>query len=86
MSIYGNFLHSEAHSGQFCKPVLATYIVNANEWQTFHNTISNGPVCPHIVNGDHVWSKIGRMNDLVHIEAEVRNLGFRYQVVADVAV
>jgi len=54
-------------------------------WQTLHNTVSNGPVWPHFVNGDHVWSSMLSMNDLVLIEAEVRNLGLIYQIMADMA-
>jgi len=42
-------------------------------------------VWPHLVNGDHVCSRIWSMNDLVHIEAEVKNLGLRYQVMAAMA-
>jgi len=56
-----------------------------NDLQTLHNTASNGPVWPHLVNGD-VWSRIWRMIDLVYIEAEVRNLGRRYQVMANMAL
>jgi len=51
-----------------------------------HNTGSNGPEWPHLVNGDHLWSRIWSMNDLVHIEAEVMNLGLRYQVMAGMAL
>jgi len=32
--------------------------LDAKEWQTLHNTASNGPVSPHLVNGDHIWSRI----------------------------
>jgi len=28
------------------------------ERQTLHNSDSNCQVCPHSVNGDHVWSRI----------------------------
>jgi len=58
---------------------------NANVWQTLHNSASNGPVRPRLVKGDYVWSNIWSMNELVLIEAEVRNLGLRYQVIADMA-
>jgi len=51
-----------------------------NDLHTLHNTASNDPVRPHLVNGDHLWSKVWSMNDLVLIEAKVRNLGLRYQV------
>jgi len=26
--------------------------------QIVHNMASNGSVCPHLVNGDHVWSRM----------------------------
>jgi len=45
---------------------------DAKERETLHNTASNGPVCHHLVNGDHVCSRIRSMNDLVHIEAEMK--------------
>jgi len=28
------------------------------EGQTLHNTAAIGQVCPHLVNDDHVWSRI----------------------------
>jgi len=56
---------------------------DAKLWQTLHNTASNDPVWPHLVNDDHVWSRIWNMNDLVHIEAEVRNLDLRYHVMSN---
>jgi len=31
---------------------------DAKEWQTLLNAASNGPVWPHLVNGDHIWSRI----------------------------
>jgi len=48
--------------------------------QTLHNTACNGPVCSHLFSGDHICSRIWSMNDLVHMEAELRNFGLRYQV------
>jgi len=54
--------------------------------QTLANTASNSPVWSHLVNGDKVWSRIWSMYDFVHIEAEVRNLGLRYQVMAGMAL
>jgi len=59
---------------------------DTKEWRTLHYKASNGPVWPHLVNGDHVWSRIWSMNDLVHIEADVRILGLRYQVMAGKAI
>jgi len=58
---------------------------DAKVWQTLYNTTSNGPVWHHLVKGDDVRSRILSMNDLVHIEAEVRNLDLRYQVIAGMA-
>jgi len=60
--------------------------LSTSEWQILYNTASNGPVRPHLVNGDHVWSRIWSMNDLDHIEAEVRNLGLTYQIMACMAL
>jgi len=60
---------------------LRMYLDN-KEWQTLHNTACNGPVCTVLVNGDHVWSGIYCMNDLIHMVAEVRNRGLRNQVIA----
>jgi len=54
--------------------------------QTLCNTAPNGPVWPHLVNGDHVCSRIWSMNDLVYMETEVRNLGLRYQIMASIAL
>jgi len=59
---------------------------DAKDWQILHNTASNGPVWPHLGNSDHVWSRIWTMNYLVHIEAEVRNLGIRHQIMAGMAL
>jgi len=49
--------------------------LDVNECQIMHNTASNGPVWPDLVNGDQVRSRIWGTNDLVLIEAELRNLG-----------
>jgi len=54
-------------------------------WQTLHNTASNCTVWPLLVNGDHVWSRIWNMNHFLQIEAEVRFLGLRCQVMACMA-
>jgi len=54
--------------------------------QTLHYTAFNGTVWPHLVNGVHVWSRIWSMIDLVLYEAEVRNLGLWYQVMAGMAL
>jgi len=59
---------------------------DAKKWQTLHNTAYNSPVWPHLVNDDNVWSRIWIMNYLLHIEAEVRNLGLRHQVMAGMAL
>jgi len=59
---------------------------DAKEWQTLRNTHYNGPVWPHIVNDDHVCSRIWRLNDLVLIDAEERNLGLRNQIMACMAL
>jgi len=59
---------------------------DAKEWQTQHNTVSNGTLWPHLVNGDHVWFRTCNMNDFVHIEAEERNLSLRYHVMAGMAL
>jgi len=61
---------------------LNSYVVRGKRWQTLHNTASNGTVWPHLEYGDHIWSRIFSMKDLVHIKAEVRNLVLRYQVMA----
>jgi len=55
---------------------------DAKEWQTLHNTASNGQMCPHLVNDEHVWSTIWSMNDFVHIDAEVRDLGLGFHFMA----
>jgi len=59
---------------------------DTKEWQTLHKTNCNGPIWPHLVNGDHVWSRVWSMNDIVHIEAEVHNLGLRYQFMAGMSL
>jgi len=56
------------------------------EWQILHNMASSGPVWPLLATGDHVWSSLWSMNDLDRIEAEMRNLGHRYQVIAGMAL
>jgi len=58
---------------------------DATEWQTLRNTASRGPVWPPLESGDHIRSRIWSMNDLVNKESEVRNLGFRLQVMACMA-
>jgi len=45
-----------------------------------------GLVWPRLVNGAHVWSRIWNLNVLVLLEAEVRNLGLRYQVIPGMAL
>jgi len=56
-----------------------------NEWQTLHNMALICLVLSVLVNSDQVWSIISSMNDLVHIKAELRNLGLTYQVMACMA-
>jgi len=88
MSIYGHIRPSAAHSDQFLRmeSELATYVFRWQRFAVIAYMASNSPVCPLLVNGDHVCSRIWSMNDLVHIEAEVRYLGLRYQVIADMAL
>jgi len=57
-----------------------------SECHTLHSTASNGPVWPDLVNGDKVRSRKCGMNDLGLIEAELRNLGLRYQIMAGMAL
>jgi len=52
------------------------------DMQTLYNSASNDQVCPPLVNGDHIGSRTRSMNDFVHTEVEVRNLGLRFQVMA----
>jgi len=47
---------------------------------------SNGPVRPVLFNDDPLWSRIASINELVHIKAELRNLGQVYQVMARMAL
>jgi len=49
--------------------------------QTLHNTASNGPVWPYLVNGVHLWSRIWSINDLILTVAKVGDLG-TYQIMA----
>jgi len=49
-------------------------------WQTLYNTASNGTVWPDLVKRDLVWSIMCGINDLIHIEAELRNLVLRQDV------
>jgi len=61
---------------------------NDHKWQTFHMHIiaSNGLVCPVVISDDQLWSRIASMNELVHIRAELRNLGQVYQVMPSSAL
>jgi len=59
---------------------------DANEWQTLHNMASNGPVWPVLVIDDQFWSRISSMNEIVHLKAELRNLGLTYQIMVDMAL
>jgi len=59
---------------------------DAKVWQILHNTASNGSVWPHLVNVVDVWSRTWSVNVLGLIEAEVKNIGLGYQVMAGMAV
>jgi len=59
---------------------------DAKEWQTLRNPASNGPVWPHLDNVEQACYRLWSINDFVHIEAEVRNRGLRYQVMAGIAL
>jgi len=87
ISIYDHIWRTAARSGQFwrIKYELLRMSFDAKQWQTLHNTASNGPVWPHLDGGDHVWSTIWSMNHLVLIEVKVINLGLRDQVMAGMA-
>jgi len=67
-------------------PYWLSYVFRRQDFQTLRNTASNGPVLPHLVNGNHVCCKIWGMDNLIHIEADVRNLGLWYQVMAGIAL
>jgi len=84
ISIYIHVWRIAAHSGQLwiIGSEFLRMFFDAKVWQTLHNAPFNGPVYRHLVNGDHVWSRMWSMNVLVLLEAEVRNLGLRYQVMA----
>jgi len=59
---------------------------DANEWHVLHNTTFGRLVWHDLVNGNQVSSRIWGMKDLVHIEAELRHLGLRYQVMAGISL
>jgi len=47
---------------------------------------STGPVWPNVGNGGQIWSRISSLNELVHVKAELRDLGLVYQVIASTAL
>jgi len=55
-------------------------------WHITHNMSSTGPVWPVVGNGGQLWSGISSVNELVHIKAELRDLGLVYQVIAYTAL
>jgi len=55
-------------------------------WQILHNMASTGAVWPVVGNGGQLWSRISRLNALVHFKVELRDLGTVYQVTACTAL
>jgi len=53
---------------------------DASKWHILHNMASTGPVWPVVSNGGQLWSRISRLNELVHFKAELGDLGLVYQV------
>jgi len=61
---------------------MATYVLWRQLLQILHNMASNGLVWLVVGNCNKLWSRISSLNDFVYFEAEVRNLGLRYQTMA----
>jgi len=85
------YLHLSPHLTQrnsFCS-ILKNWVwigylrsFDDKDMHILNNSASNDQGCPHLVNGEQVWSRIWSMNGLFHYEAEVWVLGLRYQVMA----
>jgi len=56
------------------------------EWRTLHNMASTVPVWPVVGKCGQIWSRVPSLNELVHIKAELKDLGVVYQVIACTAL
>jgi len=54
----------------------------ASQWHILHNSSSTAPVLAVIGNGGQLLSRISSLNELVHVKAELSDLGLVYQVIA----
>jgi len=87
MSIYDHIRRSAAHTGQFWR-IESELLRTTSDANGGRQYIIRSLMVQYdfiYANADHVWSRICSMNDLVDIKAEVRNVGFRYQVMSDMA-